>query len=169
MFHVGPDYPGERLVAGYNPLLALKTVRASARNAGYGASVHLPADQSYLEWRLRRAWAPLPLDDEIRADARRTNEGYCIHVHCTGDLGLELAIEVLAKLQWERPRFDHRFTIEHFGLSTPEQIRRLARLGGLVSANVYYVYELTDAYWKHSIGHERAARMARLATQSDCI
>ena len=92
------------------------------------------------------------------------NEGYRIHVHCTGDLGLELAIEVLAKLQWERPRFDHRFTIEHFGLSTPEQVRRLARLGGLVSANVYYVYELADAYWKHSIGHERATRMARLAT-----
>lgn len=92
------------------------------------------------------------------------DEGYRIHVHCTGDLGLELAIEVLAKLQWERPRFDHRFTIEHFGLSTPEQVRRLARLGGLVSANVYYVYELADAYWKHSIGHERATQMARLAT-----
>ena len=92
------------------------------------------------------------------------NEGYRIHVHCTGDLGLELAIEVLAKLQWERPRFDHRFTIEHFGLSTPEQIRRLARLGGLVSANVYYVHELADAYWKHSVGYERATRMARLAT-----
>ena len=92
------------------------------------------------------------------------NEGYCIHVHCTGDLGLELALDVLAKLQWERPRFDHRFTIEHFGLSTPEQVRRLARLGGLVSANVYYVHELASAYWKHSIGHERATRMARLAT-----
>ena len=72
--------------------------------------------------------------------------------------------EALAKLQWERPRFDHHFTIEHFGLSTPEQIRRLARIGGLVSANVYYVYELADAYWRHSIGHERATRMARLAT-----
>ena len=92
------------------------------------------------------------------------NEGYRIHVHCTGDLGLELALEVLAKLQWERPRFDHRFTIEHFGLSTPEQIRRLARLGGLVSANIHYVYELADAYWRHSIGHERATRMARLGT-----
>ena len=92
------------------------------------------------------------------------NEGYRIHVHCTGDLGLELVLEVLAKLQWERPRFDHRFTIEHFGLSTPEQVRRLARLGALVSANAYYVHELADAYWRHSIGHERATRMARLAT-----
>ena len=42
--------------------------------------------------------------------------------------------------------------------------RFLARLGGLVSANVYYVYELAGAYWKHSIGYERATRMARLAT-----
>ena len=108
-------------------------------------------------------WLTVP--ERFEALARAFwNEGYRIHVHCTGDLGLELAIEVLAKLQWERPRFDHRFTIEHFGLSTPEQVRRLARLGALVSANVYYVYELADAYWQHSIGHERATQMARLAT-----
>ena len=75
------------------------------------------------------------------------NEGYQIHVHCTGDLGVELALDTLAKLQWERPRFDHRFTIEHFGLSTPEQVRRIAELWAIVSANVYYVYELGEAYW----------------------
>lgn len=92
------------------------------------------------------------------------NSGAQIHVHCTGDMGLELALDVLTKLQWERPRFDHRFTIEHLGLSTPEQVRRLAKLGGLVSANVYYLHELGDAYWKHSIGHERASQMARIGT-----
>ncbi len=90
--------------------------------------------------------------------------GYKIHVHCTGDLGVELALDVLEKLQWERPRFNHRFTIEHFGLSTPEQARRIADLGAIVSANVYYVHELGDAYWKHSVGHERASQMARLGT-----
>ena len=92
------------------------------------------------------------------------NAGCQIHVHCTGDMGFELALEVLAKLQWERPRFDHRFTIEHMGISSPEQVRRLAKLGGLVSANVYYLHELGDAYWKHSIGHERASQMARIGT-----
>ena len=92
------------------------------------------------------------------------NAGFQIHVHCTGDLGVELALDTLAKLQWERPRFDHRFTIEHFGLSTPEQVRRIAELGALVSANVYYVYELGEAYWAGSIGHERASQMARLGT-----
>ncbi len=92
------------------------------------------------------------------------NAGYKIHVHCTGDLGVELALDVLEKLQWERPRFGHRFTIEHFGLSTPEQVRRVADLGALVSCNIYYVHELGEAYWKHSIGHERASQMSRLGT-----
>ena len=92
------------------------------------------------------------------------NAGYRIHVHCTGDLGVELALEILEKLQFERPRFNHRFTIEHFGVSTPEQVRRIADLGAFVSANIYYLHELGDAYWKHSIGFERASQMARLGT-----
>ncbi len=92
------------------------------------------------------------------------NAGYRIHVHCTGDLGLQLALDTLDKLQFERPRFDHRFTIEHFGLSTNEQVRRIAALGACVSANVYYLYELSDAYRRHSIGYERASQMARLGS-----
>lgn len=92
------------------------------------------------------------------------NAGCQIHVHCTGDMGMGLAVEVLAKLQSEKPRFDHRFTIEHMGVSTPEQVARLGRLGGLVSANVYYVHELGEMYWANSIGHERASQMARVGT-----
>ncbi|MEH6477734.1 MAG: amidohydrolase, partial [Sneathiella sp.] len=90
--------------------------------------------------------------------------GKRIHVHCTGDLGVELALDTLEKLQFERPRFNHRFTIEHFGVSTPEQVRRIADLGALVSANIYYLHELGEAYWQHSIGYERASQMARLGT-----
>lgn len=92
------------------------------------------------------------------------NEGFRIHVHCTGDLGVELALDTLDKLQWERPRFDHRFTIEHFGVSTPEQVRRMATLGALASVNIYYVHELGDAYWKRKLGFERASQMSRLGT-----
>lgn len=92
------------------------------------------------------------------------NAGYKIHVHCTGDLGVELALDVLEKLQWERPRFGHRFTIEHFGLSTPEQVQRLAEFGGLVSANIYYLYELSGVYAREGLGHERASQMARLGS-----
>ena len=67
-------------------------------------------------------------------------------------------------LQWERPRFDHRYTIEHFGFSTPEQVARMAALGASVSANVYYVHELSAIYAQQGIGHERADQMARIGS-----
>ena len=90
--------------------------------------------------------------------------GYAIHVHCTGDLGLELALDSLETLQWERPRFRHGFTIEHFGFSTPEQVDRIAALGASVSANVYYLHELSAMYAQRGIGVERAHQMARLGS-----
>jgi predicted amidohydrolase YtcJ len=92
------------------------------------------------------------------------HKGYKIHVHCTGDLGLELALDTLEKLQDEKPRFNHRFTIEHFGLSTPEQVRRMASLGAIASVNVYYLHELSEIYARDGIGEERAYSMARLGT-----
>ena len=92
------------------------------------------------------------------------NKGYSIHVHVTGDLGVELAIDTLEKLQFEKPRFNHRFTLEHFGLSTPEQVHRLSKLGANVSANAYYVHELSNLYANHSVGYERASSMSRIGT-----
>lgn len=92
------------------------------------------------------------------------NAGYRIHVHCTGDLGVELALDVLAQMMFERPRMDHRFTIEHFGVSTEDQVKQIRALGAVVSANIYYLHELGEAYWQHSIGFERASQMARLGS-----
>ncbi len=90
--------------------------------------------------------------------------GWKIHVHCTGNLGLELALDALAELQAARPRFDHRFTIEHFGLSTEEQVARIAALGAQVSANIWYLHELGEVFAKRSIGYERASQMVRLGS-----
>jgi predicted amidohydrolase YtcJ len=59
---------------------------------------------------------------------------------------------------------NHRFTIEHFGLSTPEQVERMARLGAIASVNVYYLHELSAVYARHALGPERAYHMARLGT-----
>jgi predicted amidohydrolase YtcJ len=108
-------------------------------------------------------WLTTP--EAFREQAREYwHAGYRIHVHCTGDLGLELAIDTLEQLQWERPRFRHGFTIEHFGFSTPEQIERIAALGANISVNVYYLHELGDIYAQNGIGFERAAQMARLGS-----
>ena len=92
------------------------------------------------------------------------NAGFEIHVHCTGDLGLELALDTLEKLQWERPRFSHGYTIEHFGFSTPEQVQRIKALGANVSANIYYLHELSATYSRKGIGVERASQMGRIGS-----
>jgi len=102
---------------------------------------------------------PDMLERSIRA---YWHAGYQIHVHVTGDLGLELALDCLELMQSEKPRFNHGFTLEHFGFSTPEQIRRIKALGAQVSANVYYLHELSDMYTHKGIGYERASQMSRL-------
>jgi predicted amidohydrolase YtcJ len=90
--------------------------------------------------------------------------GYKIHVHTNGDLGLDLVLDTLQKLQDERPRFDHRFTVEHFGYSSADQVRRMARLGAVVSANPYYLYELGEKYAQLGMGVDRASAMSRLGS-----
>ena len=92
------------------------------------------------------------------------NAGLKIHVHCSGDLGVELALSTLEKLQWERPRSDHRFTFEHFGISSSQQVDRIAAVGGVASVNAYYVYELSEAFAAHTVGYERASQMSRLGS-----
>jgi predicted amidohydrolase YtcJ len=92
------------------------------------------------------------------------NAGLKIHVHCSGDLGIELVLRTLEKLQFERPRFDHRFTFEHFGISSAQQVRKMAALGALASVNVYYVYELSRAFADSTVGYERASQMSRLGS-----
>ena len=119
-------------------------------------------EPGYIDGHLGEWLTPPELFEDV---ARRYwNEGYKIHVHCTGDLGLELALDTLEKLLWERPRFRHGYTIEHFGFATPEQVDRIAELGASVSANVYYLHELSHIYAERGVGVERAHQMARLGS-----
>ncbi|MFP6664607.1 MAG: amidohydrolase [Deltaproteobacteria bacterium] len=90
------------------------------------------------------------------------NAGYQIHVHANGDAGIGVTLDVLEKLQEEKPRPDHRFTIEHFGYSTPSQSRRLATLGAQVSANPWYIYALGDNFAREGLGRDRAEVISRL-------
>ena len=64
------------------------------------------------------------------------------------------------------PRADHRFTLEHYGMSTPEMARRLARLGGLASVNPYYLYARSEFNAPY-VGSDRAYTAARLRTLVD--
>jgi predicted amidohydrolase YtcJ len=89
-------------------------------------------------------------------------EGYQIHIHVNGDLGMEKLLEIIEKHMAEYPREDHRTTIVHFANSTDEQVQKLARLGCIVSANPYYVTGFSDKFAEVGLGPERANSMVRL-------
>jgi predicted amidohydrolase YtcJ len=89
--------------------------------------------------------------------------GFQIHIHTNGNGGQADTIEVLKRLQAAHPRFDHRFTFQHFGIATPAQIKDVKALGAIVSVNPYYVYyrgEINAPY----IGADRAYTADRLHT-----
>ena len=89
--------------------------------------------------------------------------GFHIHVHTNGNAAQEATIGLLSSLQVTKPRFDHRFTIEHFGISTQAHIRRLKELGAVVGVNPYYVYHRGEIS-AHHIGTDRAHKAAGTGT-----
>ncbi len=90
--------------------------------------------------------------------------GIQIHCHANGDEAIDATLDALAELQAMHPRFDHRFTIEHYCISTPEQARRLKVLGGLASVNAYFVHYRGQLHSEHGFGPDRSEALARLAS-----
>ncbi len=89
--------------------------------------------------------------------------GFQIHVHSNGNGGNQATIDALDGLMRLAPRADHRFALQHYGMSTPEMARRLARLGGVASVNPYYLYARSE--WNAPyVGSERSYTAARLRT-----
>ena len=92
------------------------------------------------------------------------SEGIQIHSHANGDATVDMTLEVLARLQQAKPRFDHRFVIEHYCFSTPAQARRLAALGGMASVNAYFVRFRAQMHADAGFGPDRSESTARLGS-----
>jgi len=90
--------------------------------------------------------------------------GVQIHSHANGDATVDMTLDVLSRLQATRPRFDHRFVIEHYCLSTPAQARRLAALGGMASVNAYFVRYRARMHADAGFGPDRSEATARLGS-----
>lgn len=90
--------------------------------------------------------------------------GIQIHVHANGDEAIDAALDTLAELQHRHPRFDHRFTIEHYLVSSPAQARRLAALGRTASVLVSYVHHRSQLQNWQGLGPDRSEATARLGT-----
>ena len=82
--------------------------------------------------------------------------GFHIHIHQTGDLGLDLLLDAVERNMRRKPRADHRTVVVHFGYAREDQCDRLQQLGCIVSANPYYVTALADRYAEIGLGPDRA-------------
>lgn len=92
--------------------------------------------------------------------------GFQINVHTNGNGGNQATLNALDGLMKAYPRTDHRFTFQHYGISTPEMARRIKILGGVVSTNPYYVYARSE-FGAPYFGSDRAYTAARLRTLVD--
>lgn len=90
--------------------------------------------------------------------------GLQIHCHANGDEAIDATLDALSELQRRHPRFDHRFTIEHYCLSTPMQARRLKALGGLASVNNYFTHYRSQLHSAVGYGPDRSEAVSRLGS-----
>ncbi|HEX5633020.1 MAG TPA: hypothetical protein VFX50_07320, partial [Gemmatimonadales bacterium] len=61
---------------------------------------------------------------------------------------LDMKLASFEKAMARKPRTDHRTVLVHFGFSQPDQVAKWIKLGGIVSANPYYVTALAGRYAK---------------------
>lgn len=92
--------------------------------------------------------------------------GFHIHVHSNGNGGNASTIHALSQLMLRKPLFDHRFSVEHYGISTPEMAREIKVLGGVVSANPTYLYARSELN-APKMGSDRAYTAVRFKTLLD--
>lgn len=88
--------------------------------------------------------------------------GYQIHIHVTGDAGVDMVLDNVEANMRRNPRYNHRTVLVHFSCSQKDQIERIKRLGVIVSGNPYYVTMLADKYSEVGLGPDRADNMVRI-------
>ena len=105
-----------------------------------------------------------PWEDLVETMLPYWKAGFQIHSHANGDETVQMTLDLLEQLQLAHPRFDHRFTIEHYCISTPDQARRLKALGGLASVNNMFVHYRALLHADSGFGFDRAEATARLGS-----
>jgi hypothetical protein len=103
----------------------------------------------------------MDLDFFTRSFKTYWDAGYQIHIHVNGDAGLDMVLDNLEANLKRNPRKDHRTVIVHFAVSQDDQVRRIKKLGAIVSANPYYPVALADNYRHNGLDPERADTMVR--------
>lgn len=98
-------------------------------------------------------------DDAARLTQRIVDlhvSGWRVATHAIGDAAIDLVLDAYEQALRERPAPDVRHRIEHFGVASPEQVARTARLGVVPVPQGRFVNEIGDGM-ATALGPERAA------------
>lgn len=98
----------------------------------------------------------------LQADADQLREriieahrsGWRVATHAIGDAAVELALDAYAEAQSRYPVDDPRHRIEHFGVSSPDQLARAAELGVVPVPQGRFINEIGDGMLA-ALGPER--------------
>ena len=90
------------------------------------------------------------------------NDGYKIHIHANGDLGIQMVVDNVEELQNKHPRENHQLTLHHMGYFTDEMAEQIADLGIEGSVNPYYLWALADKYSEIGLGKDRGENLVRI-------
>lgn len=143
----------ELLKKGNRKLKFVKQIKLLADGAFYSQLMQM-RDPGYLDGH-HGEWITQPEKLEELASAY-WQAGYQLHIHTNGDLGTEVVLDMIERIHHKHPKNDHRTTLHHLGYIGPDQAKRIAELGVVVSANPYYLHTLGETYSKMGLGPERA-------------
>jgi len=158
---------GEQAVSEVQKLKALNTDRLMFNGVkfigddAYLANTMMVQNPSYTDWHKGLMFYATPVD-YAKAMSPWWLAGFQIHVHSNGSAGIANTLGALQLLQDQKPRFDHRFTLQHFGLPTSMNVKKVKALGAVVSVNPAYFYTRAGIQAK-DVGHDRVSYATRVA------
>lgn len=158
-------------VEDLNQWLADRRGRFAAGNVTLAGRVKLFADGAFFAQNMQMGppgysdghlgkWLTEP-DALHRQMTRYWEAGLSLHIHVNGDEGAQAVLDGIAALP---PRRGQDIVLEHLGYCTEAQLRRIARMGLMVSAQPNYIRVLGEAYGRQGFGPDRAALMNRLGS-----
>jgi predicted amidohydrolase YtcJ len=86
---------------------------------------------------------------------RAHRSGWQVATHAIGDRAIGEVLDIYEEVLAAHPRRDHRHRIEHCGITRPEHVERIARLGVIPVPQGRFIFELGDGMVT-AIGAERA-------------
>lgn len=108
-------------------------------------------------------WNVAPDDVANRLSAYH-DAGYQVHLHTNGDEATAVVLDAMEEVLGNKPRFDHRHTLQHCQMADQAQFERMKALGLCVNLFSNHLYYWGDQHKVETMGPDRALRMNATGT-----